>query len=60
MIYRFNIVELSEKTFTCMPDILHPNISAGSKKQPLYRYKEKAHNIRRYRDAYKKHRKCLK
>lgn len=52
--------EKEKALLTCMPNILHPNIGTGSKKQPLYWYKQIAHYIRCYGDANKKHWKCLK
>lgn len=30
---------------TCVPNILHPNISAGSKEQPMHRDEEKANHV---------------
>lgn len=30
---------------TCVPNILHPNISASSKEQPVHRDEEKANHV---------------
>lgn len=44
---------------TSVPNILHPNISAGSKKQPVYRDEEKANHVWCKCNTNKKHREGL-
>lgn len=45
---------------TCVPHILHPDISTCCKEQPLNWDEKEAYHIRSDSDPHKKHRKCLK
>lgn len=39
-------IQINEEEWpTCVPDILYPNIGAGSEKQPLYWYEEQTYYI---------------
>lgn len=42
-----------------MPDVLHPDVRAGRKEQPMHGYEEQTHQIRCYCNAHKEHGKCL-
>lgn len=43
-----------------MPNVLHPNISAGSKKQPMHRDKKEANHVGCKCNTNKKYREGLK
>ena len=42
-----------------MPDVLHPDVRAGGKKEPLNGDEEIADHVRRHRDTHEEYRKCL-
>jgi hypothetical protein len=43
-----------------VPNVLHPNISAGGEEQPMHRDEKKANHVRRERNTNKKYREGLK
>lgn len=51
---------------TCVPNVLHPNISAGSKKQPMHRDEKEANHVwcecntnKKYREGLKERRETM-
>lgn len=53
------ITNLWENLVTCVPHILHPNISAGGKEKPLHRDEKETDHIRSESNTHKKYWECL-